>query len=143
YKETAFAHAIASASVAISIARGCSSGTLLNCGCDSKTYKMRKPRSMSRSMFQTSWKWGGCSHNLHYGTKFSKLFLDSRERAEDIHSKINLHNNQVGRMTNITDSPGDINGLVALFCSPWAILLFVRPEGAGHPNDRPKIRAQL
>ncbi|XP_018580255.1 protein Wnt-10a [Anoplophora glabripennis] len=98
YKETAFAHAIASAGVVISVARGCSSGLLLNCGCDSKTYKMRKPRSMSRSEFQTSWKWGGCSHNLHYGVKFSKIFLDSREKAEDIHSKINLHNNQVGRM---------------------------------------------
>ncbi|KAJ8975527.1 hypothetical protein NQ317_012037 [Molorchus minor] len=100
YKETAFAHAIASAGVAITIARGCSSGLLMNCGCDSKIYKMRKARSMSRVASNTAWKWGGCSHNLRYGIKFSKLFLDSREKAEDINSKINLHNNQVGRMVN-------------------------------------------
>lgn len=45
-----------------------------------------------------SWKWKGCSHNLKYGLRFSKLFLDSREKADDIRSKTNLHNNQVGRM---------------------------------------------
>ncbi|XP_072378892.1 protein Wnt-10a [Diabrotica undecimpunctata] len=94
YKEAAFAHAITSASVAISIARGCSSGVLMNCGCDSKIYKIRKPREMVKS----KWKWGGCSHNLRYGLKFSKMFLDSREKAEDMQSKINLHNNQVGRI---------------------------------------------
>ncbi|CAG9859252.1 unnamed protein product [Phyllotreta striolata] len=94
YKEAAFAHAITSAGVAIAIARGCSAG-LMNCGCDSKIYKIRKPRS---AVSKTKWKWGGCSHNLKYGIKFSKMFLDSRERAEDMQSKINLHNNQVGRI---------------------------------------------
>lgn len=44
------------------------------------------------------WKWGGCSHNLDFGIEFSELFLDSREKAGDIQSKINLHNNHAGRM---------------------------------------------
>lgn len=44
------------------------------------------------------WKWGGCSHNLNFGIEFSELFLDSREKAGDIQSKINLHNNHAGRM---------------------------------------------
>ncbi|XP_060516591.1 protein Wnt-10a [Cylas formicarius] len=94
FKETAFAYAISSAGVAISVAKACSAGSILNCGCDSKVYKMRNLRSTAT----TTWKWGGCSHNLRYGIKFSKLFLDSREQAEDIHSMVNLHNNQVGRM---------------------------------------------
>ncbi|KAG5898727.1 hypothetical protein JTB14_020921 [Gonioctena quinquepunctata] len=98
YKETAFAHAITSAGVAIAVAKGCSSGLLTNCGCDTKPYKMRKPRSMLNTMTKTKWKWGGCSHNIHYGVKFSKLFLDSREKAEDIQSNVNLHNNRIGRM---------------------------------------------
>lgn len=44
------------------------------------------------------WKWGGCSHNMDFGVEFSELFLDSREKAGDIQSQINLHNNQVGRL---------------------------------------------
>ena len=58
-----------------------------------KTYEKKlKPRSSSR------WKWGGCSHNMAFGEEFSELFLDSREKAGDIQSQINLHNNHAGRM---------------------------------------------
>lgn len=95
FKETAFAHAISSAGVTLAIARGCSSGLISNCGCDSKVYKIRKPKM--ELMPNTAFKWGGCSHNIRYGNRFSKWFLDSREKADDIQSKINLHNNQVGR----------------------------------------------
>lgn len=44
-----------------------------------------------------NWKWGGCSHNIDYGIAFSKLYLDSREVAGDLHSRVNLHNNDIGR----------------------------------------------
>ncbi|XP_076271177.1 wnt oncogene analog 10 isoform X1 [Rhynchophorus ferrugineus] len=147
YKETAFAYALSSAAVTISIARACSSSSLQNCGCDSKAYKIRQSKHIVKERYRLvnekqkefkengisggnpgqlagmnnlpnqqsspisqlttddnmdsskmSWKWGGCSHNLKYGVKMSKMFLDSRETADDIHSKINLHNNQVGRM---------------------------------------------
>ncbi|XP_026462706.1 protein Wnt-10a-like [Ctenocephalides felis] len=46
----------------------------------------------------SKWKWGGCSHNLDYGMEFSRLFLDSRESLGDIQSRINLHNNEAGRL---------------------------------------------
>ncbi|KAL1494680.1 hypothetical protein ABEB36_010245 [Hypothenemus hampei] len=129
YKETAFSYAISSAGVVIAVSKACSSGTLLNCGCDEKIYKFRKhgefkenyngedystgTNEVAKMLGQyyypsrkgnwdkevsPAWKWGGCSHNLKFGIKFSKLFLDSRETAEDIRSKTNLHNNQVGRM---------------------------------------------
>ncbi|XP_012289093.1 protein Wnt-10a [Orussus abietinus] len=94
YRETAFAYAISAAGVAHSVARACSMGRLLSCGCDPSSYKGRTP-AKARG---TQWKWGGCSHNLEYGMEFSKEFLDSREKAGDIQSTVNLHNNQAGRL---------------------------------------------
>lgn len=35
---------------------------------------------------------------MNFGIEFSELFLDSMEKAGDIQSKINLHNNNVGRI---------------------------------------------
>lgn len=46
------------------------------------------------------WKWGGCSHNVKYGMDFSKQFLDSLEKAGDIQSTVNLHNNRAGRLVS-------------------------------------------
>ncbi|XP_076669181.1 wnt oncogene analog 10 isoform X2 [Andrena cerasifolii] len=94
YRETAFAFAISAAGVAHSVARACSMGRLLACGCDPSSYK-GKPPAKARG---TQWKWGGCSHNLDYGMEFSRQFLDTRERAGDIQSTVNLHNNQAGRL---------------------------------------------
>lgn len=154
YKESAFAYAISAAGVAHSIARACSQGRLISCGCDpyvnrngfskslrkyleldkqhffqtidnriidsTPTFASEKiPRypvwhstfdkwhlnfsdSFYSSIFRLKatnrWKWGGCSHNMNFGIEFSELFLDSMEKAGDIQSKINLHNNHVGRM---------------------------------------------
>ncbi|KRT82380.1 hypothetical protein AMK59_4657, partial [Oryctes borbonicus] len=92
YKETAFAYAIASAGVVIAVAKACGQEKLLNCVCGKVTNRA-DPLSE-----ETSWKWGGCSHNLRYGIKFSKMFLDIRETASDTHSIVNLHNNNVGRL---------------------------------------------
>lgn len=107
YRETAFAYAISAAGVAHSVARACSQGRLLECGCDPAARKIQ-PRDLTSPSIgpprmasaASRWKWGGCSHNLHFGVEFSKLFLDSREQAGDIHSQINLHNNQAGRLVS-------------------------------------------
>lgn len=44
---------------------------------------------------------------MNFGIEFSELFLDSREKAGDIQSKINLHNNRVGRLVSTT-LPNDL-----------------------------------
>ncbi|EFN88872.1 protein Wnt-10a [Harpegnathos saltator] len=94
YRETAFAYAISAAGVAYNVARACSMGRLLSCGCDPSNYRGKTP-AKARGV---QWKWGGCSHNLDYGIEFSRQFLDTREKAGDIQSTVNLHNNQAGRL---------------------------------------------
>lgn len=96
FRETAFAYAITSAGVAISVARECSQGSLLNCGCDAKKYKNEEHKHPQ--LKASNWKWSGCSHNIHYGIKFARMFLDRREKVQDIQSKVNLQNNKVGRL---------------------------------------------
>lgn len=87
FKETAFAYAISSAGIAISIAKRWSQGLIVNSGSDNHKYKKKD-----------AWKWVGCYHNFYYGIKFSKMFFESKETSDDIHSQISLHNANVGRM---------------------------------------------
>ncbi|XP_059471500.1 protein Wnt-10b-like [Neocloeon triangulifer] len=121
YRESAFAFAISSAGVMHTIIRACGLGILPNCGCEKKEiidvrtlpeeqYRSdpehgvnlednETPRQKLRRQTRSSWKWGGCAHNLRFGMQFSKLFLDSREnRGADLQSKVNLHNNNAGRV---------------------------------------------
>ncbi|XP_018917980.1 protein Wnt-10a [Bemisia tabaci] len=97
YPVSAFFKAIASAGVASSVARACSSGQLSDCSCARQRH--RGGSSGRRRSGRGGWKWSGCSDNLRYGLDFSRRFLDARERnALDIQSSINLHNNKAGRL---------------------------------------------
>lgn len=92
YKETAFAYAVSSAGVAHAVSKACGLGKLESCGCD--------PKSQRGGSVLADWRWSGCSHNMDFGLKFSRFLLDSRQRGHDIHSRIHLHNSQVGRTVN-------------------------------------------
>jgi hypothetical protein len=43
------------------------------------------------------WKWGGCSVDINFGTKYTRKFLNVREVEGDARSLMNLHNNRLGR----------------------------------------------
>nr|UTS77835.1 Wnt10 [Laodelphax striatellus] len=109
YRESAFSSAIAAAGVAASVARACSSGRLLACGCQARTRSSAVGSAAATAAAEktspaTRWKWGGCSHNLQYGIEFSKKFLDAREKgAGDIQSRVNLHNTDFGRLAVATN----------------------------------------
>uniref|UniRef100_A0A672I0H8 Protein Wnt n=1 Tax=Salarias fasciatus TaxID=181472 RepID=A0A672I0H8_SALFA len=91
FRESAFSLALLAAGVAHSVASACSMGKLRGCGCEAE----RPSRSM-----QDTWEWGGCSHDVRFGDRFSRDWLDSRGSPRDIHARMRMHNNRVGRQVN-------------------------------------------
>lgn len=95
-RETAFTYAISAAGVVNAVSRACREGELSSCGCS----RAARPRDLPRD-----WLWGGCGDNLNYGYRFSKEFVDAREREksypkgsyESSRLLMNLHNNEAGR----------------------------------------------
>lgn len=97
-RETAFTYAISAAGVVNAVSRACREGELSSCGCS----RAARPKDLPRD-----WLWGGCGDNLNYGYRFSKEFVDAREREksypkgsyESARLLMNLHNNEAGRRT--------------------------------------------
>nr|XP_033783371.1 protein Wnt-8a isoform X2 [Geotrypetes seraphini] len=82
-------HAVSSAGVMHTLTRNCSMGDFDNCGCDDS----RNGRVGGRG-----WVWGGCSDNVEFGERISKLFVDALETGHDARALMNLHNNEAGRL---------------------------------------------
>ncbi|KAL6456542.1 hypothetical protein MHYP_G00350860 [Metynnis hypsauchen] len=95
-REAAFTYAISAAGVVNAVSRACREGELSSCGCS----RAARPKDLPRD-----WLWGGCGDNLNYGYRFSKEFVDAREREktyekgsmESARLLMNLHNNEAGR----------------------------------------------
>lgn len=94
-REAAFTYAILSAGVTHEIGRRCKQGLLTSCGCSDEI----KPKNVPND-----WSWGGCGDNVEYGYKFSRDFIDIREKEHDPkrntdngRSLMNRRNNEAGR----------------------------------------------
>lgn len=90
-RETAFIYAVTSASLAHSVARACSQGSIFTCTCGVKTTSVST---------QNDWKWGGCSDNAAFGHRFSRDFVDESERGRDLRYMMDHHNNEAGRLVS-------------------------------------------
>ncbi|KAL3318479.1 Wnt10p [Cichlidogyrus casuarinus] len=60
------------------------------------------------------WSWGGCSHDLRHGRKFSRMFLDLDERPDTIEGFMNRWNNRAGRARQRISASlfGETNGSI-------------------------------
>uniref|UniRef100_A0A8C6LF04 Protein Wnt n=1 Tax=Nothobranchius furzeri TaxID=105023 RepID=A0A8C6LF04_NOTFU len=114
-RESAFSLALLAAGVAHSVASACSMGKLRGCSCDAKRrqdddkirlkltqLQLQTLQKGGPNLMQDTWMWGGCSHDLRFGERFSRDWLDSRGSPRDIHARMRIHNNRVGRQI-VTD----------------------------------------
>ncbi|CAK5107444.1 unnamed protein product [Meloidogyne enterolobii] len=77
-REAAFTYAIMSAGVTHEIGRRCRLGLLKSCGCAAAE---SRPQQQN---INDDWTWGGCGDNIDYGYRFSRDFVDVREKEESI-----------------------------------------------------------
>lgn len=101
-RETAFIYAITSAAVTYAVARACAEGSIESCTCDYSHHTSR-PQTQGNAAVAgvRDWEWGGCSDNIGFGIKFSREFVDTGERGRTLREKMNLHNNEAGRMVSL------------------------------------------
>lgn len=108
-RETAFIYALTSAAVAYAVARACAEGSIESCTCDYSHYGRRPEIPEGEDNGAIQWEWGGCSDNIGYGLKFSREFVDTGERGRTLREKMNLHNNEAGRMVSVENFSFRIN----------------------------------
>ncbi|CAH1797263.1 unnamed protein product [Owenia fusiformis] len=87
-REKAYIFAISSSGVMFAVTRACAKGVLGICGCDT---------SIRKKDTEGDFKWGGCSHNIKYGDKFTKEWVDAQEVRLTKDGLMNTWNNEAGR----------------------------------------------
>ena len=91
-REQAYIYAISSAGVMHALTKSCAKGRMEQCGCDSGV----RTRETDREFM-----WGGCSHNVQFGEKFTKEFVDVGENTLKDSGLMNLWNNNAGRRVRL------------------------------------------
>lgn len=72
-KEQSFVYALSSAALTYTMAKACSSGALFSCTC------AQPPREKPNGNF----KWGGCSDNLKWASRFVRQFVETQRKVKN------------------------------------------------------------
>eukprot|EP00795_Rhopilema_esculentum_P006207 gene6207-11614_t len=95
-KESAFAHALFSASLAHSVAKACMDGKVAGCSCAKKPAYLPEGKSINDLRFSS------CTNFLSIGIRFAQRFADAgfkkkKKNAKHISSELKQHNSRIGR----------------------------------------------
>lgn len=100
-----------------------------------------KPLPDELSSMQETWEWGGCSHDVRFGDRFSRDWLDSRGSPRDIHARMRIHNNRVGRLV----SNMLIRSTVSQIVTHWRVssesttLCFLSTDSGGQHEEEVQV----
>ncbi|CAI5453441.1 unnamed protein product [Caenorhabditis angaria] len=96
-KESAYVYAISAAGVSHALSKACSKGLINECGCGD--HPTSTSTLLPHSYETKDFIWSGCSDNVKFGNQFGRRFVDQydKQHSEQPRSKMNLHNNRVGR----------------------------------------------
>ncbi|XP_074651670.1 protein Wnt-2b-like [Tubulanus polymorphus] len=88
-REKSYIYAVNAAGAMYAVTKACAKGKLTSCGCDP---------NIKREKTDGTFEWGGCSHNVRFGERFTKDFVDTKEFMKaEAPSLMNLWNNKAGR----------------------------------------------
>ncbi|KAF6031676.1 WNT10A [Bugula neritina] len=88
YRETAFTHAITAAGILHQVATSCALGKISSCSCVNSYNDYNSGNEFG---------WNGCNHDLEFGAKYSRKFLQQKNKDKSIHSLMKAHNSKIGR----------------------------------------------
>jgi len=118
-REAALVHALSAAGVVHAVSRACRDAELSTCGCSRRPRPVAVAGDRRRDGGADDWMWGGCGDNTDYGYRFTRSFVDVREREKNYprHSDglarilMNVHNNEAGRLVSILYAPCEMQNV--------------------------------
>ena len=95
-KESAYVHALFSASLAHTVAKACMDGRLAGCNCAKKPAYLHEGKTINQLKFAS------CTNFLSRGIRFAQRFADAglkrrKRTAKHISSELKQHNYKIGR----------------------------------------------